>query len=191
MSKERTIGVYDARAGEFVAKFKDFLDSHERDELDEFIALLPGKRILDAGCGGGDHAVYFQERGLDVVAIDLSAEMVRIATGKGVDARIMDLEDMRFDHQFDGIWSVTSLLHLPKAHCPAVAQRMHDLLVPGGILYVCVKRGDDERVEDDGRFFAYWQPEELKRLFDQFSYLKGREIQVGKNTFIQLFFRKD
>ena len=44
-----------------------------------FLQHIPaGGRILDASCGVGRDAAAFAERGYDVVAIDASAEMVRL-----------------------------------------------------------------------------------------------------------------
>src|SRR5262245_30980733 len=45
-----------------------------------------GDNILDLGCGIGDDAVHFMSRGVNVVGIDASEEMVRIATERGVEA---------------------------------------------------------------------------------------------------------
>ena len=46
----------------------------------------PGDHILDLGCGIGDDAVHFMSRGVEVLGIDASAEMVRIARSRGVEA---------------------------------------------------------------------------------------------------------
>jgi SAM-dependent methyltransferase len=43
------------------------------------LALRPGQRVLDAGCGPGRHAHALASRGLDVVGIDLAARFVELA----------------------------------------------------------------------------------------------------------------
>lgn len=56
-----------------------------RDRMrDVILAQLPadlrGKRVLDAGCGTGALAVELATRGADVVAVDISPQLVDIAT---------------------------------------------------------------------------------------------------------------
>ncbi len=41
-----------------------------------------GKRVLDAGCGGGFYSIWLSERGAKVLGIDSSEEMIHIAKGK-------------------------------------------------------------------------------------------------------------
>jgi len=49
----------------------------------------PGSRILEVGCGTGDEALALAARGVQVVAIDASREMIRVARAKA-DRRGMD-----------------------------------------------------------------------------------------------------
>jgi SAM-dependent methyltransferase len=54
-------------------------------------ADVSGKRILDVGCGSGRYSIELAERGAEVVGIDCSKEMLRIARnlagGRGVAGR--------------------------------------------------------------------------------------------------------
>ena len=73
----------------------------------------PGSRVLDVGCGGGQHAVHIahQRPDVSVVGLDLSAELVRrcrrLAAKAGVTDRVEFVEgdaidlpfpDQHFDH---------------------------------------------------------------------------------------------
>src|SRR5689334_22245159 len=65
---------------------------------------LSGARILDAGCGTGALAVAAAGRGAEVVAIDLSPRLIRLAQermpgdlGRGrLDFRVGDMQDPAF-----------------------------------------------------------------------------------------------
>lgn len=53
--------------------------------------------VLDVGCGPGQHALWLQERGREVVGIDRSPGAIEAATERGVnDARVMDMFEMDF-----------------------------------------------------------------------------------------------
>ena len=69
---------------------------------------LSGMRILDAGCGTGAKSVALAERGAEVVAIDISPELIKIAQARSPDGLrkritfhagdMMDRAHGSFDH---------------------------------------------------------------------------------------------
>lgn len=194
--KKITINSYSKNAKDFSEKFKSLLDTKERKEFKKFISLLKGKEILDLGCGSGDHSKYFSDNGLNVTPIDLSEEMVRICKEKGVDAQIMDIEDLKFkENSFDGIWAVTSLLHVPKSKIEAVIKKLHSILKKDGILYVCVKEGHGEgfiedKNSDTKRYFVFWG-EEIKDVFSSyFKTIEFQKIESKGRVFLELFLEK-
>lgn len=60
-------------------------------------------RVLDAGAGSGCHSVLLMERGLEVVAIDISELSVEVMKQRGIDARVINFFDERFTEKFDTI----------------------------------------------------------------------------------------
>ncbi len=82
-------------------------------------ADLHGRRILDAGCGTGALAVEAAKRGADVVAIDLSATLVKLAAerlpaGLNVTFRVGDMLDPALG-RFDHVVGMDSLIHYKAA----------------------------------------------------------------------------
>jgi SAM-dependent methyltransferase len=62
-------------------------------------------RVLDVGCGAGRHAVYLQEKGLDVIGVDISPLAIKVSRMRGLrDARVMSITDITPDlGKFDSV----------------------------------------------------------------------------------------
>ena len=100
-------------------------------------ALLPGKRILEVGCGPGIDAVALSEEGMEVTAIDLSSEFIDYAkrTHSGVDFRCMDMRTPDFEHgSFDGILGMACFCHLTPEEASSSLHRYNKLLGNGGAI---------------------------------------------------------
>jgi len=141
--KITNINTYNKNSRALADKFSKSFQQYKDRILGNFLDHLSGKRVLDLGCGGGDASVYMQDKGFLPVAIDLSAGMIKEAKKKGINAIHMDIENLGFKPKsFDGIWAMASLLHVPKDNLANVLSTLSDLLVPGGILYFAIKKGD-------------------------------------------------
>ena len=136
--------------------------------------------VADIGCGPGRDAVYFRSRGLDVVGVDASWG---IAERAHRDLVVMIQADMRSlpisDSSLDGIWSVASLLHVPRVDVPCDACLVRALLRPAGVLGLATSLGDGEGWEacpydpstqqdprDLRRWFVHHDDQMLQRLID-------------------------
>lgn len=54
-------------------------------------------RVLDLGCGAGRHALYLQNKGLDVLGIDISPLAIKVCKLRGLKkAEVMSIEDIDF-----------------------------------------------------------------------------------------------
>lgn len=75
--------------------------------LIDTLALTPGMRILDIGCGAGRHCIELAKRGFRPVGVDLSRRMVQVARAcaaeQGVTLRLVraDARAMPFSEVFD------------------------------------------------------------------------------------------
>ena len=116
------------------------------------LALHPGMRLLDVGCGWGGMALHAAEHhGVDVVAVTLSqqqAEWARAAVAERglsgrVDVRHSDYRDVT-DTGFDAVSSIGLTEHIGIAQLPSYARFLAGKLVPQGrLLNHCITRPDD------------------------------------------------
>jgi SAM-dependent methyltransferase len=108
--------------------------------------LSPGSRVLDVGCGTGTPtAGQFTDAGHDVTGIDISEGMLALACRDvpKADFRLLDVADLDPSlGDFSGIVAFFSLLMLPRAEIPAVLQKLHDLLEPGGYFLLSMVEAD-------------------------------------------------
>lgn len=90
-----------------------------------------GEAILDLGCGDGTLALDIARQGAAVRGIDSSADMVRAAQEKGINAMVMDGHDMTFRAEFDAVFS-NAALHWMKDDPDRVLSNVHRALRAGG-----------------------------------------------------------
>ncbi len=112
----------DAPVGRIRATVRAGRDAMRATLLDWLPADLRGARLLDAGCGTGALAVEAARRGAQVVAVDLSPTLVRLAgersgdVGPGrIEFRVGDLRDPSWG-RFDHVVAMDSLIHYPAPH---------------------------------------------------------------------------
>ena len=147
----KTIDYYNQNADSFV-KGTIFVDFKKTQ--DKFLKVLPGKRVLDFGCGSGRDTKYFINAGFEVVAIDGSEELCKSASAyTGIQVKHMLFQDLDEMERYDGVWACSSILHLPKDELRIVFSKMSNALSSNGIIYTSFKYGNFEG-ERNGRFFT-------------------------------------
>jgi SAM-dependent methyltransferase len=97
----------------------------------DLLAPKAGERILDLACGDGVLTAKIAAAGASVYGVDGSADMIAAATARGLEARVMDGMNLRFDHEFDAVFS-NAALHWMKADPDAVIRGVAGALKPGG-----------------------------------------------------------
>jgi cyclopropane-fatty-acyl-phospholipid synthase len=106
------------------------------------LALEPGQRVLDVGCGWGGLAIHAASRhGVRVVGITLSERQAELARERvraagledRVTIRVQDYRELEGE-PFDAICSIGMVEHVGEARIDLYAQRLAGLLRSGGRL---------------------------------------------------------
>jgi cyclopropane-fatty-acyl-phospholipid synthase len=134
--------------------------------------------VLDVGCGWGSFAMHAAERyGARVVGITLSPPQVEYARRRAVEAglagrvefHVADYRELRAE-PFDAIASIGMVEHVGEGQIDVYAQRLAELLRPGGRLLnhgiAQLQHGDDEEAGpfSDRYVFPDGEPLHLSRV---------------------------
>lgn len=116
---------------------------HDLDRTAQALALQPGSRLLDAGCGTGQYAIAFAKRGYVVSGIDIAPAMIERARqhanheGVAVDWRVGDYTALvAGDEPYDAIHARVSLHFVASAY--ETINALASALKPSGRLFVSV-----------------------------------------------------
>jgi ubiquinone/menaquinone biosynthesis C-methylase UbiE len=157
-------------------------------ERKAFLELLQNEnmsRLLEIGTGTGVHGKFFMEEGLEVICTDLSSEMVKRCTEKGLEAYVMDFYHLDFpDNSFHALFGMNCLLHVPPEDLPSILVNLHRILENGGLFYWGQYGGitqagtyDDDHYEPK-RYFSFLTDNQLKQVAgDCFQILTFKRIE--------------
>ncbi len=128
------------------AYFTDPVNSLEQAQADKKahiaakLALQPGMRVLDIGCGWGGMALYLNRvADVDVLGVTLSEEQLKVARRRAAEAGVSDrvrfelIDYRKIRGQFDRIVSVGMFEHVGVPHYPAFFAQVRDLLTDDGV----------------------------------------------------------
>src|SRR5258708_3991343 len=166
--------------------------------------IVPGMRVLDAGCGTGRNLVYLLQSGFEVFAVDESIEamdqtrqlVIELAPHLPLDNfRVEPVEKMSYpDAGFDVVLS-SAVLHFARdeGQWQSMVREMWRVLKPGGIFFARLASsiGIEDRITPiDGR--RYHLPDGSERflvdeamLLSVSATLGGEFIEPIKTTIVQ------
>jgi cyclopropane-fatty-acyl-phospholipid synthase len=106
------------------------------------LALQPGQRVLDVGCGWGSFVLHAaREYGVHVTGITLSEPQARLARERAADAGLADQVDIRVadyremrGERYDAIASIGMAEHVGESQIDVYAMQLASLLDRGGRL---------------------------------------------------------
>ncbi|HET9610671.1 MAG TPA: cyclopropane-fatty-acyl-phospholipid synthase family protein [Acidimicrobiales bacterium] len=130
------------------AVFRDPADSLEQAQANKYelicrkLALEPGTRLLDVGCGWGGMALHAaQHHGVRAVGITISKRQAELAEKRAAEAGLSEQVEIRLqdyrevdDGPYDAISSIGMFEHVGEARLGEYFGRLRSLLVPGGRL---------------------------------------------------------
>lgn len=137
--------------------------------LQEFLGSVRGRRILDAGCGGGYLARLLARRGGTVHGVDVSAKLLAAAEAEeakdalGIHYRRADLADLPFaDGTFDA--TVCNIVLQDVRRYREAIREIHRVLRPGGSFVFSITHPAFE-APVPGRWVR--EPEDTERIEDR------------------------
>ena len=144
--------------------------SRTRDKVVNFTEAKAGSKILDVATGTGKQAFAFARRGYDVVGVDLSEAMLKIATKKNkygnLKFEVADATNLPFEpNSFDAACVSFALHEMPFTVREKVLREMVRVTKPEGTIVIIDFALPKNRI---GRFFIY----QLVKLFEGEHYVK-------------------
>lgn len=129
-------------------------------------------RLLDYGCGSGGYMYQMQQRGWEVIGMDMSEEALNVCREQGLKVHQgIDPTKVFEPNSFD----VVSLWHVIE-HVPSPTEtlgQMNSILKPGGKLVLVMPNINSTLAR---RYGPYWFPMELPRHFTHFDRSSLRKI---------------
>jgi len=178
---------YDKIAEEYQADRQAF---DQAKELEEFASLLPkNAKVLDVGCGAGiPVAKFLVESGFEVVGIDFSEKMLRLARENMPQTTFIrkDMTRLGFaDNSFEGLTAFYSIIHVPREKHSLLFKSFNRILKPNGIMLVCMGPDEWEATEDyygTKMFWSQYGPEKSLQLVKDagFEVIFDKILERGK-----------
>jgi len=162
-----TAAYYSKNAQDYCAQTRE-IDVGELHQ--KFLTELPkGSHILDLGCGSGRDSKVFLDKGYKVTPVDGNSEIAACAEQYlGQSVAVTTFQALDYENAFDGVWVSASLLHCPRTQLPSVLKRITCALKFEGVAYLSFKWGEEDCVDNLGRYFTNFTEDTLTALLDFF-----------------------
>lgn len=152
--------------------------------VNRFINQLDlNSNILEVGFGSGRDTLSLYKAGYkNITAIDFSQAFVdNLKEQKlNIEVECADILNYELTKKFDAIFCHASLLHLSKNDFKLVLNKLTSGLSENGKLFFNLKLGNGESLDNQQRFFSYWQPQEIINLIPK-KYLNSSILYLSKD----------
>lgn len=143
----QAIAYYDRHAVELADSYEGISFDNTHPELAKMLSGKPPLRVLDVGAGTGRDAAAIAQLGHQVVAVDPSAKMLKLAQSLHPTPQIVWLDDglpglsKVQGAPFDVVLLSAVWMHIPPAERAAAFRRLAALTVSAGSLYISLRMG--------------------------------------------------
>ncbi len=194
---QQTIDTYNKMAKEYDDETVDFWDRFPRTFLDKFVELS-GKKILDVGSGPGRDGLLLQQAGKEVVCVDASEAMIKLSSERGLESVLAGFDTLPFEEEsFDGVWSYTALLHIPKSFIIVPLNEIFRVLKPSGIFALGLIEGNTEEYKESSgidmpRWFSFYQKDEVENICKEhgFELVYFETFKPRSKNYLNFIFQK-
>jgi ubiquinone/menaquinone biosynthesis C-methylase UbiE len=146
---------YNKASGAYASAFYHELYSKHLDVklLDLFCERVnPNKPVCEVGCGPGEISTYLKYKGLNLLAIDISEDMIALA-GKlnpHINFRVGNVFSLEFpDNYFSGLLAPFLFVNYEIEEIKPAFREIRRVLEPNGLFYLSFHQGDDRIHIDD------------------------------------------
>lgn len=173
----------------------DLFLSGVRDKVVDFIDARNGSRVLDVATGTGKQAFAFARNGYEVIGIDLSKDMLKVANKKNtfgsVKFKVADATNIPYEDNYFDVSCISFGLHdMPLTIREKVVEEMVRVTKPKGIIVIVDYALPKNKI---GRFLVYrfvksyesrYYPEFIKSYLEALLRRSGIEIEKERSVLL-------
>lgn len=146
-----SVAFYDRHAADLADGYEGVPFERAHPLLAERLRAAAPLKILDVGAGTGRDAAWMAGAGHQVIAVEPSEAMLRLARSLHADARVhwrrgaLPNLDAVAGNRFDIIVLSAVWMHVNPDERPVALARLRELIAPGGLIYVTLRQGPPDR----------------------------------------------
>jgi SAM-dependent methyltransferase len=125
--------------------------------VDVVVSRYAGPTLLDVGCGSGERAAWYRDRGFQAYGVEVSERGAALASDKGIDVSVGPLPEANYP---DGFFDVVIMAHvLEHTHSPAgYLKETFRILKEDGLLAIAVPNIESHSARVLGSDWAMLDP---------------------------------
>jgi ubiquinone/menaquinone biosynthesis C-methylase UbiE len=138
----------------------------------------PNKPICEVGCGPGEISTYLKYKGLELLGIDISEDMIKLAKklNPHIDFRVGNVYSLEFpDNYFSGLLAPFLFVNYEVEEIKPAFLEIKRVLEPNGLFYLSFHQGSDRIHVDE--FLAERNP--LDFIFLNVDDIEGLLLECG------------